>query len=409
MKRVEARGTRVGNDPAALPQFELRETRMTHIARCVALALSLSATPIAAVARYAPPAPDVLSALARQHHPHDWWRVTVDSARYEVRVRTVGVAGIAGLQARHRSDPVPQRIAWSEIARIDARRSHFRSKQVLGVIYGGIAGPALTALGGLQYPLPVFAVFVGAGLGGWLGGRYGDTQVHELPLYISRTLLAPAPALLVAQASAATDAHDDSAHSTPGAVASDSARTASHSEAEIVLPRHVLPATAPLAPAAGSAAPKVLGMAREEPTPQVLDACRMIRPSSILRIRADFGMFEGTTERAELEGLSGLRMLSFPGSVVPTPGVVSWDRIALVEVKGNNAGPGAKKGALMVGTLGAVVGLFAIAVASAAGGGSTEPGGSWVLAGAGIGAAVGAGLGAAVGSGTTRWRTVYRR
>ena len=77
---------------------------MKRAARCVALALSLSATPVAAAAPYAPPAPDVLSALARQHHPHDWWRVTVDSARYEVRVRTVGAAGIAGLQPRHRSD-----------------------------------------------------------------------------------------------------------------------------------------------------------------------------------------------------------------------------------------------------------------------------------------------------------------
>jgi hypothetical protein len=381
--------------------------------RCVALALALSATPVAAAAPYAPPAPDVLSALTRRHHPHDWWRVTVDSARYEVRVRTVGAAGIAGLQPRHRSDLVPERIAWGEIARIDARKSHFRSKQVQGVIYGGIAGPVLAALGGLQDPLPVFAVFAGAGLGGWLGGLYGDTQVHELPLYISRTLLAPAPAPVAAKASAGTTASHDSAQRTPAAVASDSTSTASHSEVGSDSTRDVLRDAAPLAPAAGSAAPTAPRIARGEPTAQVLNACRMIRPTSILRMRADFGMFEGTAERAEPGGLSGLRMSSLPGAVASTPGVVSWNRIALVEMKGNNAGSGAKKGALIGGAVGGVVGLFAIAVASApgwaGGGGSTDPGGSWILAGAGIGAAVGAGLGAAVGSGTTSWRIVYRR
>jgi hypothetical protein len=120
-------------------------------------------------------------------------------------------------------------------------------------------------------------------------------------------------------------------------------------------------------------------------------------------------MFEGTAERAEPEGLSGLRMSSLSGAAASTPGVVSWDRIELVDVKGNSAGSGAKKGALTLGALGGLVGLFAIALVSAAGDGPTKPGASWILAGAGIGAAAGAGLGAAVGSGITSWRTVYRR
>jgi len=363
-------------------------------ARCVALALALSAAPAAAAAPYAPPTPDELSALERHHHPHDWWRVTVDSARYEVKVRTVDGAGIAGLQPRHRSDLVPQRIAWSEVARIDARKSHFRSKQVQGVIYGGIAGPVLAALGGLQDPLTVFAVFVGAGLGGWLGGLYGDTQVHELPLYISRTLLAPAPAPMVAQASAATTATEDSAHTKSGAAASDSTRD-------------VVPVAAPLTLAAGSAAPTAPGIARGEPTPQVLDACRMIRPSSVLRVRADFGMFEGTAERAEPEGLSGLRLSSLSGAAASTLGLVSWDRIELVDVKGNNARSGAIAGAVSLGALGGLVGLLAIPVASM--GSGVEPSGWWILAGAGMGATAGAGIGAAVGAVTTSWRTVYRR
>jgi len=213
----------------------------------------------------------------------------------------------------------------------------------------------------------VFAVFAGAGLGGWLGGLYGDTQVHELPLYISRTLLAPAP---------------------------------------IDSTRDVVPVAAPLALAAGSAAPAP-GIARGEPTPQVLDACRMIHPSSILRVRADFGMFEGTAERAEPEGLSGLRMSSLSGAAASTLGMVSWDRIELVDVKGNQAKSGAIAGALSLGALGGLVGLFAIPVAAA--GSGVEPSGWWILAGAGMGATAGAGIDAAVGAVTTSWRTVYRR
>lgn len=368
---------------------------MKRTARCVALVLALSATPVTAAAPYAPPAPDALSALERHHNRHDWWRVTVDSARYEVRVRTVDAAGIAGLQPRHQSDLVPERIAWSEIARIDARKSHFRSKQVQGVIYGGIAGPVLAALGGLQDPLPVFAVFAGAGLGGWLGGLYGDTQVHELPLYISRTLLAPAPAPMVAQASAAMTATDDSAQTRPTAVVSDSTSN---------LPL----ASAPGAAAPASAAPTASGIARGEPSPKVLDACRVIRPSSLLRVHADFGLFEGHAERAEPEGLSGLSMSSVSGTAASTSDLISWDRIERVEMHGNRARSGAISGAVTLGVLGGCVGLLAIAAVSVAGS-SADANASWILAGAAAGAAGGAVIGAAIGSAMSRWRLVYQR
>ena len=365
-------------------------------ALCFVLALILFAAPVAAAAPYAPPAPDELSSLERRHNRHHWWRVTVDSGRYEVRVRTLDAVGLAGLQPRRRSAPVPERIAWSEIARIDARQSHFRSKQVQGVIYGGIAAPVLAAMGGLQDPLPVFAVFAGAGLGGWLGGLYGDTQVHERPLYISRTLLTPAPAPVETREPTTTTAPEGSALTIPGAAAGDSTRDAARS----AMPE----ARAPAAPA-----PTATAIAHGEPTPAVLAACRQIRANDLLRVRADFGMFEGYAERAKPEGLSGLRLSTVSGKAASTLGAVTWDRIERVEVRGNSAASGARKGAVAFGALGGLVGLAAIAVASAAGSGSTEPGGSWILAGAGLGAAAGAGLGAAIGAGVSNWRTVYLR
>lgn len=369
---------------------------MKSTARCFALALVLSAAPVAAAAPYAPPDPDVLSSLERLHNRRHWWRVTVDSGRYEVRVRTLDAAGLAGLQPRRRSAPVPERIAWTEIARIDARESHFRSKQVQGVIYGGIAAPVLAAMGGLQDPLPVFAVFAGAGLGGWLGGLYGDTQVHERPLYISQTLLAPAPAPVATREPTTTTALDGAAQTIPAAAAGDSARDAARS-------------ATPEAPAPSAPAPTAPAIARGEPTPAVLAACRQIRANDLLRVRADFGMFEGYAERAEPEGLSGLRLSTVSGKAASTLVAVTWDRIERVEVHGNSAASGARKGAMAFGVLGGLVGLAAIAAVSVAGGGSSEPGGSWILAGAGLGAAAGAGLGAAIGLGISNWRTVFVR
>lgn len=359
----------------------------------MALSLCLFAAPIAAAGPYAPPAPDMLSSLERLHNRHDWWRVTVDSTRYEVRVRTLDAEGLAGLTPKRKSDRVPERVAWSEIARIDARLSRFRSKQVQGVIYGGIAAPTLAALMDLGYPTPVIALFAGAGLGGWLGGLYGDTQVRERPLYISQTLLAPAPVPVTAREPDSRAALDDPAQTIPATAAGDSARD--------LEPSATREAQAPSAPALTEAM-------REQRMEDVLAACRQIRAKDLLRVTADFGVFEGYAERAEPEGLSGLRLSTASNETAPATGLVSWERIERVEVHGNSAGSGAKKGAMVLGVVGGLGGLFAIALASTAGG-STEPSGSWILAGAGIGAAVGAGTGAAIGSGVSNWRTVFVR
>jgi len=357
--------------------------------RRAALALALLATPVAAAGPYAPPEPDVLSTLERHHSRHDWWRITLDSTRWEVRVRTVDASGLSGFQPRKKGAPVPGAIPWSEISRIDERKSHFRKKQVEGVIIGGIAAPTLAALGGLQDPLPVFALFAGAGLGGWLGGLYGDSQVHEQPVYISRTLLVAPPALAAAVS-------DPSADSVSTAAALDSTRA-------------VATGLVTLAPASGAATTDPTAIAPGEPDPDVVEACRVIHPSSVVRVHADFGLFEGNVEHAGNAGLSGLRLASDNGPAARAmPDLVRWERIQRVELRGNHAREGAIAGAIVGCGLGALVGLAA-AVAIAEGGSSTDGGGTWILAGAAAGAGGCALVGAGFGSLGTKWKPIYAR
>jgi len=298
--------------------------------RRAALALALLATPVAAAGPYAPPDPDVLSALKHHHSRHAWWRVSLDSVRYQVRVHKVDASGVSGLQPFEKGSPVPKAIAWSKIARIDERMSDGRSK----------------------------------------------------PVYVSRPLLEPAPAI-------AGTASDSAAGSPRTAAALDSAR-----------------ADVASTPAAGASAASVNAPAPGEPTRQVLEACQRIQPTSLLRVHADFGLFEGNVAHAAPEGLSGLSVApDAPATITAPPDRVRWERIDRVELHGNRAAEGAIGGAIGLGVLGAIIGLVDDVATGVAG--TSDSGTSPILVGALIGAASGAVLGAANGALKYKWRRIY--
>ena len=139
----------------------------------------------------------------------------------------------------------------------------------------------------------------------------------------------------------------------------------------------------------------------------IAEACRSIHPADRLRIHADFGTFDGHVDHASPDGLSGLRPLSTQGTAESLPGLVTWDRIRGIDRAGSAAAQGARRGAIALGAVGAVGGLFAIGIVAAANSSSTEPSGSWILIGAAGGAAGGALIGAAIGSGGTSWLPIY--
>ena len=293
------------------------------------------------------PSPGMLQEIQAGHGRNDWWYVTTDSARFLARIRTVDAQGLSGLKPKHASERVPERIAWSSIARIDQRYSKFLAKRIQGVLYGALIGGTVPFLidqtNGSEYAAA--GILSGAVLGGWLGGLHGDGIVREEQVYVSPALIAPRP-----------EAPPDSVTSPDAAIA---------------------------------------------------EACRLIRPSDLVRVRGDFGTFQGHVEHAGQDGLGGLRPQSSSGQLETIPGVVTWDRIRQVDLRGNNARAGARNGAIGLGVLGALAGQFANHIATGLDGESG--GGTWIAIGAAAGVGAGALIGAAVGSAGASWKPIYVR
>ena len=341
---------------------------------------------------YEPPSPSTLQSIQAQHGGKDWWFVTTDSTRFLVRIREIDTRGLSGLKPKRASEPAPDAIGWTSIARIDERHSKFLAKSIQGVLYGALIGGTLPFMinqtNGGDYA--AWTLLAGAGIGGWLGGLWGDHIAREDPIYVSRTLIAPKPVSLA-----------------PRPIES----------ADSTLAADTLAAATSSPPGPDSAAPAdsivASGAPMHSPSPSnsvaIAEACREIRPTDRLRIQADFGIFDGQAEHASTDGLSGLRPHSARGNAESIPGLVTWDRIQRIDRGGNATAAGARKGAVVFGALGAVVGLFAIAAVSASSSSSAEASGSWIVLGAAGGAAGGALLGAGIGAGGVSWRSIYTR
>ena len=330
------------------------------VARCILLALASSALCVAMAGAQAHPVPpaDVVKQLRRHHHRGDWWRVTTDDGRYEVRVKQIDAEGLGGFTARRSAPPVPERLAWASIARIDLRKSHARRGQITWMILGLGAGLIPLANGNANSNQPAYYMLAGATVGAALGGRMSGMNVHERALYV-----APMPALPMPAA--------------PPDVA-------------VSEPREAIPPSAPSASA----------------SPEIERACRRISSQDLLRVEGDFGTFHGYASSIGPEGLGGLRVETTRESVQP-PGLIDWDRIHRVDVHGSNAGRGALRGAVALGAATAVLGFPIAALAQSGGSGSDTAG--IVLACAGVGAGIGLVLGGTIGATIPGWHLVYRR
>jgi hypothetical protein len=391
-------------------------TRMNHLWSFVLLCL-LPILPAQATADgYEPPSPSSLQSIQAQHGRKDWWFITTDSTRFLVRIRRIDTRGLSGLKPKRASEPAPDAIGWSSIARIDERHSKFLAKSIQGVFLGALIGGTLPFMinqtrGGDHAGWTLLA---GAVSGGWLGGLWGDHIAREDPIYVSRTLITPQPVPLAPRPAQSADS--TLAAGTLGAATSSRPGPGSATGVDsTVAPGAEAPSPNPSTSAVTFPSASA-GDTTAESNPvsgpgaiAIAEACREIHPADRLRIHADFGIFDGQAERASIDGLSGLRPHSAHGDAESIPGLVTWDRIQRIDRAGNAAASGARKGAVVFGALGAMGGLFAIAVASAAGSSSTEPGGSWIVIGAAGGAAGGALLGAAIGSGGQSWRPIYIR
>ena len=382
----------LGRGPSlvALSLFVARPNRLWSSALLVSLLL-LPAH--ASADGYEPPSPSTLQSIQAQHGRKDWWFVTADSTRFLVRIREIDAQGLSGLKPKRASEPAPDAIGWTSIARIDERHSKFLAKSIQGVLYGALIGGTLPFMinqtNGGDYA--GWTLLAGAGIGGWLGGLWGDRIAREDPIYVSRTLIAPQPVPLA-----------------PRPIESADSTVAADTLAAVM--------SSPPGPGPGTGADSTLASGTSTPSPSpstsavaIAEACREIRPTDRLRIHADFGIFDGQAERASTDGLSGLRPHSAQVGAESIPGIVTWDRIQQIDRRGSAAASGARKGAAVFGALGAVVGLFAIAAVSASSSSSAEASGSWIVIGAAGGVAGGALIGAAIGAGGDSWRRIYTR
>ena len=371
----------------------------------VALALSALSPAVAAAQGHPTPSAEVVKELRQEHHGHDWWRIRTDSARYEARVDLIDAEGLAGLTPAHKSPPVPERIPWASIERIDLKKTHETRGTIFGTLLGMSAGFLPAAVGSPSGTLTGFFVIAGAVVGGKLGGMVGAKNAHEQALYVAPTPLPPPAAPVVAH----TTARPESASVVlpSGAVvvtAIDSTATDT-----TVATTHTGAPPAVTAPAAAAPAGATQPLSRPVATsPEIERACGRISPDNLLKVEGDFGTFCGYTAGIGPEGLTGMRVETTRASV-QSPGSVGWERVNRIDVYGNNASRGAVSGAIGFGVLGGLIGIPVGQVLAGNGNAAGSGALGITLACAGVGAAFGLVLGTITGSLSSGWHLVYRR
>jgi len=332
---------------------------VTPFPRILALAILAAASSAAASSNeFAAPSQNLLYQLQRRNYGQPWLRVATDSSRLMVKARRIDELGLGGLRSRKSDPPAPSLVAWRSIARIDEIATHETAGKVTGFLVGGTAGLiAVVASSGSQASAMLGAALLG-GLCAWQGGHIGKRMVDERQWYVGTPVGAPPP------------------------LAVDTSTAVAHSP----------PAPTPRAPTS--------------PSTTVLKACSRVDRNDHIRMRGDFGKFQGYASVVGPEGLEGLRADhgGHSKSQVPT-GLVTWDRIDRMEKRGGSAGKGARYGAVWIGLLGAMSG----GAAAAAGNGTDGEVGGAVAAGAAVGALLGAGIGALFGGPIPAWHVVYER
>jgi surface antigen len=143
-------------------------------------------------------------------------------------------------------------------------------------------------------------------------------------------------------------------------------------------------------------------------------ACRHVRATSMVRLVGEFGQFRGSVSRWSADSLSGFSADPDWGGATPE-GALAWSQVIRVEKRTSDEGRGAIIGAVVLGSITALLAALAsapAAVFTSLGGDHSAADritGRAALGGAVIGGLLGAGVGAAIGSGSHRWELVYVR
>jgi hypothetical protein len=335
---------------------------MNQAAALVALLLVAGPLPARSEEGFTAPPPNLLFQLQKQNRQKPWLRVSADSARLTVRARRIDELGLAELSARGSGPPPPDLIAWRSISRIDEVRTREGRGRRLGFLLAGLAGAGLGNMIGAAHQEggkdALLGLVVFGSLGAWQGGRLGARFERESSWYVGT----PAPA--------------------------ETART--------------MPAPD------GDGAPLSLAASSEFRTsPRVLATCARIGPEDLIRLRGDFGEFQGYAGVAGPRGLERLRpnheSSGQTGEITPV-GLVPWSRIHRVDMRGGSAAKGAVAGGVLLGSLGGMVGAAAVSVAE-----GSESTSAALVEGALFGGACGALLGGLIGAAIPSWHRLYGR
>ena len=178
----------------------------------VLLAILLEAAPSTAgraTPRYAAPPLKVARELNREHRKSDWYIVTTDAGRLEVRVRKLDVVGLHGLKGRDAEAPPPRDIEWGRIARIDVVTSGKTLGSLVGAMGGILIAASTAGGGGTDGSAWVLAPLMGNVIGGYVGSRHTGTSEFYVATLLPGS--APVPPVSLAPALAASGTADTSA------------------------------------------------------------------------------------------------------------------------------------------------------------------------------------------------------
>jgi hypothetical protein len=347
----------------------------------------------ASAVEYVPPAPNLVFQLAKQNRSHPWLRVAADSSELDLHAGRLDAFGLSGLTPHRRGALVPERLGWPSISRIDEIQTAAHSRMIWGALLGGALGAGLgNAIGaGMRTTSTAGGYEVSNGHGGtgallglivlgsagaWAGAKLGERHLRERPWFVG-----------VPVTVAAAPARSDTAAAVPPAA----------------------PSSDRVTNEAPTGAPDTTALARKLPdlsrSRAVRSACNRIGPDDLVRVRGDFGQFQGFVNVAGPEGLEGLR--ADPNRrrefTSPAPaGRVPWDRIDYVDKRGNSAGRGAVFGGVLLGVTG---GLLAAAFVTAFD--AQDYALTAGIEGGAMTGTVGVLLGALIGSAFPAWHNIY--
>ena len=312
------------------------------------------------------PSANELFQFQKDNQSHPWLHITAGSGMVERRVLRIDRVGLHGMSTPE-GVHLPGSLPWSRIVRIDEVVTRARPWRKVGAVTLGLLGAGLgNAINPDQGGISSLSGLVTFGAaGGYLGGQYGSRFRSERRWYVADTVRRAEPQI-AAEAPVPVSASDADSAEAPA------------------------PVSAPGA------------------DPAVLRACNRLGPDKLFRAYGTFGTFRGYASIAGPEGLEELRTNRSGKHRVADdtrPQRITWDQVDRVEMRGGSAPRGAMVGGGALATLGALLGMAAVAVSDNS---DLSVPGAAVL-GALYVAPFGMALGGLTGAAFRRWVPVYQR